>query len=151
MARLEESFRIHAPAETVWTVINDVEAWPEWTPSVKALSLAGTNVLGPGAEATIHLRGGSRATWRVTEYEPPRQFTWEATVMPGVKIIAGHRAEPDGDGARGTLWTETAGPLSPVFGWLLMRMGAQNVRDEAAGLKARSEAMTRGEQYVLGA
>ena len=150
MARMERTFHVEAAPDVVWDVIRDVERWPEWTPSIRSLELIGGGQLGPDASAKIGLRGAGTSVWRVTAYDPAaRQFVWEASVLPGVRVSGGHRAEADSDGTRATLWTETLGPLSTVLGLVLMRMGARNVRDEEAGLKARSESMARSEAYRI--
>lgn len=36
---MEQKFTVEigAPAERVWRILSDVEAWPSWTPTVKAV------------------------------------------------------------------------------------------------------------------
>src|SRR5437868_3997018 len=75
---------IEAPPERVWTVMTDVERWPEWTQSVSKVELVRPGPLATGVEARIaQPRLGTR-TWRVTAVEAGRGFTWETT-GPGTR------------------------------------------------------------------
>lgn len=135
MAALERTVIIAAPSDLVWRVVADVERWPEWTPSVRSLELDG-EALAPGSRARIGLRGSLVATtWRVTEFVPPRSFTWESSILPGVTAIATHVVVPAADATQVTLGVDYRGPLAGIVGTLLGATSRRNVEDEAAGLK----------------
>ena len=135
MPSLERTVLIAAPSGLVWDVVADVERWPEWTPSVRSLDLEG-EALGPESRARIGLRGSLVATaWRVTEFVPPRSFTWESAIVPGVTAVATHVVVPAADATQVTLGVEYRGPLAAIVGALLGATTRRNVEDEAAGLK----------------
>ena len=131
---------IDAGLERVWTVLTDVERWPEWTRSMQKIV-----VLGDGRE----LQAGSRArvkqprlpamVWEVTVFEPPQTFVWQ-TKSGGVALVAVHRLKV---GDRGTVVVDLAihqsGPLAPLVARLTSRLTRRHLRMEADGLKLRSE------------
>ncbi len=105
---------IFAPPSLVWSVLTNVEHWPEWTPSVSHLKLLTPGLLRPGSRARIHQPKLPPATWRVTELTPGRSFTW-VSVAPGVRVTARHSADATATGCRVTLSISYGG----MFGaWL---------------------------------
>jgi uncharacterized membrane protein len=118
---IERSIDIDAPREKVWTVMTDVERWPEWTASVTSVALLD-------------------AVWTVTACEPEHYFAWQ-TGAPGVRTVAGHRVEATGsNGTRVTLSLSWRGPLAPLIGLLYGKQSRHYVGMEAQGLKQRCEA-----------
>ena len=49
----EEQITIDAPAAAVWAVLVDVERWPRWTASVRAVSLLGPAPLQVGSKVRV--------------------------------------------------------------------------------------------------
>ena len=49
----ETSIAIDAPPEQVWTVLTDVERWPEWMASMTSVTLIGGAGLAVGSKARI--------------------------------------------------------------------------------------------------
>jgi hypothetical protein len=116
----------------------DVERWPEFPPQFHTIALRdGPLAVGKGARVTPN--GFWAAVWTVTEYSPGRPFTWEADMLPGLHLIAGHVVEPDGAGARVTLSLESSGPTAPLLMPVLGRIFKRNVRQEGEGMKAYCE------------
>lgn len=130
---------IDAPAPTVWAVVADVESWPEWTPTMREVTLRGGGPLGPGAVADIRQPRLPRAVWTVTEYEAGVRFAWAAG-GPGMRTVGDHRVEPlDPGRCRVTLSVTTTGPLARPFWLVLGRLTERYVATEAASLKADVE------------
>ena len=140
---LERKVHINAAPDAVWRVLADVERWPEWTPSVKAIRRLDPGDFGPGSRAEIDLRGVRKATWQVTAFEPGRSFIWEAPFGPGLVVEGGHTVEPSAAGSDVTLWIDTRGALGVLLRPLVGAMSRANVEREAAGLKARCESSER--------
>jgi uncharacterized membrane protein len=136
---IEETFDIAAPAAMVWSVISDVERWPTWTDSIDEVRITSAGPLAVGSTATVKQPGMPLATWTVTEWEPGRSFTWEAT-GPGIRTSGIHTVAPTGDGtSRATLAIHQTGPLDGVLRLLFGRRFRAFVAMEAAGLTRRSE------------
>lgn len=130
---------IKAPPGRVWAVMTDVERWPEWTESMKSIERLDSGDFGVGSKAKLKIRRSPNAsTWTVTELTPNRSFTWE-TNSGGVKGVASHGIEPDGNGSKVTLTVDLSGPVATLFGWMIGGPSRQNVEMEAEGLKRSVE------------
>lgn len=138
MARWERSIEINANPARVWQIMSDVGKWPEWTPSIE--SVAGPE--GPmsvGSEATVKAKGTPKATWRVTEWNAGRNFTWVTSVR-GAKTVGEHVIEPNGEGrSRVTLAIEVKGFMATLFKPMIAKGIISNLEMESAGLKRRAE------------
>lgn len=138
----ETSREIAAPAHVVWTVIADVEKWPEWTPSIRDVRRAEDGQLSIGSRAKVRQPKLLPLTWTVTELEPEKGFTWSAR-SPGVRITARHYVVPTAAGSRATLSVAYDGPLASLVARLTAKVNAEYLGLEADGLKRRSEAIGR--------
>ena len=127
----------HAPADRLWSVMSEVRHWPEWLPTVDAVTpLEPGRPDEVGARYTVEQPGMPRAVWAITAIEPGRSFTWES-VSPGIRSVGTHELRPGPDGTTtivlGIAWS---GVLAPVVRLLLGRKGRDYVTREAAALDA---------------
>lgn len=136
---IRRTIRIEAPAERSWSVISDIERWPEWTPSVKRVQRHDEGPLRVGTSATLDLRGGTTSRWTVSDVAEGRSFTWSARIGPAMRFTADHIVEPEGAGCRLTLVLTPSGALGTVMAPLLLAMSRRNVDAEARGAAARAE------------
>jgi len=137
---IERSVDINAPPERVWAVMADVERWPEWTESMKSVERLDSGEFGVGSKAKLHIRRSPNANvWTVTELTPNRSFSWE-TNSGGVKGVATHVIEQDGNGSKVTLTVDLSGIVSTLFGPMIAGQSRKNVEMEAEGLKRWCEA-----------
>jgi carbon monoxide dehydrogenase subunit G len=143
MAAYERTIQIDAPPSAVWTVIADVERWPEWTPSILSVVRNEPGPFGLASTARVKPKGFPESVMRVTEFSSERSFTWEGTGGPGLRVAANHVIEPAAGGSRVTLSITPAGPAAPFVGWLVARMSKRNVDTEARSLKRRVEQLAR--------
>ena len=136
---IERTVSINASPERVWSVMMDVERWPEWTESMKSVERLDSGEFGVGSKAKLKIRRSPNANvWTVTELTPNRSFTWE-TNSGGVKGVATHVIEPDGNGSKVTLIVGLSGIVATLFGPMIAGPSRQNVEMEAEGLKRRAE------------
>ena len=140
----EQKQEVAAGADAVWRVIQDVERWPEWTPTMRSVKWTNTNSapLAVGSEARVHQPGLAPATWRVTAVEPGRSFVWESTVL-GVTTVAEHEVLPAGSGSTLVLRLRQRGALAGVVGALYGRKTRRYLSQEANGLGLAAEAASR--------
>jgi len=137
---ITDAVRINAPIERVWDVYADVEAWPEWTASVRSVELLDGRVLAMGARARIEQPRFPRVVWTVTALERGASWTWVAR-SPGARTTATHALQRIDDGT--TLVTqaiEQRGVVGTLVGVLARRLTRRYLAMEAAGLRQRVEA-----------
>jgi uncharacterized protein YndB with AHSA1/START domain len=128
---------IAAPPERVWSVMADVERWPEWTPTVTRIERLDQGPLAVGSRARIRQPKLPVAIWEVTELREGRGFTW-VTRSPGVRVVATHGVERVGQGTRATLSVEFSGLLGGLVARLTRGLNHRYLALEAQGLRERS-------------
>jgi len=139
MTPLSATIDIDAPVEHIWSVLLDIERWPEWNPTVTSLERLDAGPLTVGSRARVRQPKLRPAEWRVTELDADaRSFTW-ITRSPGVQVMGGHRVETTGDGSRVTLSIRFSGLLAPLVARLARSLTQQYITSEAKSLKRRSE------------
>ncbi len=138
--RYEVSVDIDATPDEVWTVLTDVESWPEWTASMTRVRRLDSGPFGVGSRARVKQPWLPPVVWRVIEFEPGRSFAWQAE-SPGGTTVGDHRlTENPAGGVTATIEIRQAGPLASLFGMLTSGLTRRYVDLEANGLKRRSEA-----------
>lgn len=132
------SIDIDAPVARTWAIMCDVERWPEWTASVRALTLL-DGELRVGARARIDQPRIPTTVWTVTALTEGRDFTWEAA-GPGTLTVGRHGIEPTGPGTcRATLSITQSGWVGSLVGRGYRSLTDRYLALEATGLKARAE------------
>ena len=127
---------IPATPALVWSVMVDVERWPEWTASVSRVALLPPPPLQLGSLVRIHQPRLPPAFWRVTEFRTGASFTW-ISVAPGVSVTARHMVEAIASGSRVTLSIHYEGVLGALLARWTRRLNERYLAMEANGLKAR--------------
>jgi|SRR5690348_2684997 len=138
MTRFHATIDIQAPPERVWTILRDIEHWPEWTPTVRRIRLLDPGPLAVGARALVHQPSLFPARWQITELEEGRSFTW-ITRSPGVLVAGRHFVEGAANGSRATLSLSFSGPLGSLVASLTRGLNKRYVALEAQGLKKQAE------------
>jgi hypothetical protein len=137
---LENQKHIDAPQSIVWSVTENIQRWPQWTPTVENVKRLDDEPFGVGSTALIKQPGLPEAEWRVTELTKGEGFTWEARIL-GIRTVATHELAPVGTGTRSILRIEMFGIAAALL-WPLIRASAQkSLEQENAGLKAECEAL----------
>ena len=132
------SIGINAPADRVYEVMADTERWPEWTPSVTSIKRLDSGPFVVGSRAVIRQPKFPPALWTVTAIDGRRSFTW-MNRAPGIRVIAQHSIDANGDRSRATLSLRYEGRLAGLLAWLTRHISHRYLAWEAHGLKARSE------------
>lgn len=91
MRQVWTSKEIEAPADAVWDVLVDLDAWPEWGPSVRSATVEG-GVLTAGARGTVRTAVGATLPFEVTTFEPGHRWAWRV----GGIDATDHRVDPLG-------------------------------------------------------
>jgi hypothetical protein len=150
-ARPAASVRIHAPLDTVWAVMIDVEAYAEWNPFVHHVECRAPQR--PGEPIVLHVRWRNGRTTvspeRITLVEPPYQDggTRRATLayayegLPSrLGLVRGTRYQRLSQVTGGVTVYDTveefSGPLVPLAGPARV---ADGFRRHAEALRMRAE------------
>lgn len=138
MTSFSKSVEIQAPPDRVWSVLRDVERWPEWTPTVTSVRPVDPGPFDVGTRVVIRQPKLGATKWRVTELHEGSGFTW-VSHSPGVHVTARHQIEPAPTGSRVTVSLKFAGPLAGVVTRFSRGLTERYLALEAEGLKARAE------------
>jgi hypothetical protein len=119
MKELRREVEIAAPAERVWSVLVDFDAYPDWNPFIR--SIQGACEVGAGLTVRIEPPGARGMTFKPTvlRVQPARELAWLGRVlMPGV-FDGEHRftiEQLDGGRSRLVQSERFRGLLVPLFG-----------------------------------
>jgi uncharacterized protein YndB with AHSA1/START domain len=132
------SVEIAAPPSLVWTILSDVELWPQWTPTVTGIRSLDPGPISIGSRLRILQPKLPPADWRMTAIVPGQSFTW-ITRGIGVQVTAHHTVGPTPCGSRVTLSIQFSGPFGRFVAWLTRDLNNRYLALESAGLKQFSE------------
>ncbi len=137
---IETSVEIDAKAADIWSVLADVERWPEWTESVREVQRLDIGDLTAGSKVRLKQPRLPAMVWQVTETEPPTSFSWSAS-RGGVTTTAGHWVRAGQDGTvTVTMSIDQHGPMARILGLFTSGLTRRYLDLEAQGLKRRCEA-----------
>jgi hypothetical protein len=123
----------------VWSVLLDVERWPEWTTSVSRVQRMDIGQLTLGSRTRIWQPKLMPAVWQVTSLDENRHiFAWTAHTF-GVKIIARHHVEAVGAHSRVTLSLHYSGMLGAIVARIYRDLTWDYIAREGNGLRTRCE------------
>lgn len=87
--------RLDAPADTVWQILTDLDAWPKWGLSVSRAQLNGA-AFELGATGTVWTPIGVPLPFVISELDQGRTWGWTVAGVPATR----HGVEPLDDGSR---------------------------------------------------
>jgi len=129
---------IEALPDHVWSVTQDIESWPTWTPTVTNVTRCDDGPFEVGCVTKIMQPGIPECEWRVTELTIGKGFTWETHVY-GILISATHEVVAHDSGTKSLLRLNVKGVLCTLL-WPIIRLSAKrNLEIENSALKARCE------------
>jgi hypothetical protein len=128
---IQATARSAATPDRLWSLASDVERWGDRLPTVDSVRPLGQGPTGVGSKFEVRQPGLPKAVWRVTDWQPQaRSFTWVST-SPGIRSMAVHTVQDDGDGSRLDLSLAWSGPLARILELLIGRKARGMVETEA--------------------
>lgn len=85
---------IAAPPAAVWSLLVDLDAWPQWGPSVQRAELTKPGPLKLGSEGRVWTPFGVALPFTITEFDDHRRWAWRVAGVPATK----HGIEPSEGG-----------------------------------------------------
>lgn len=129
---------IEAQPDEVWAVTEDVERWPEWTPTITSAIRLDDGPFRIGSTVKIKQPLQPVSEWIVTEFVPEERFAWE-TKRRGLQMRASHEVNMDGPGTMNTLRVEASGVIATLLSPILRTLIRRALLEENRGLKALCE------------
>jgi uncharacterized membrane protein len=137
--RFEKSIEIDAPAQRVWDVLSDIEAWPQRIETVESAELLTPAPITTGSRVRLKQPKLPEGTWDVTVWDAPSFFEWTQKTS-GTTSVAGHRVEALGAGrARLTLTLDMRGFLIPIVALFYKDLTNRYMTLEAEGMRRAAE------------
>ena len=135
--RFESNIDINAPTEKVWTLIDKLEEWPQWMPSIKKIERVSKGALTVGSQLSVTVKVSGltiKLLMTIIKFVPERTVVMQGKAL-GTSLTRFYILEPIDGKTRVTIGGDVSGALA----WLARR-GGQAVSDEIAqAVKTRIE------------
>ncbi len=135
--RFESSIDINAPAEKVWALVDKLEEWPQWMPSIKKIERLSKGPLTVGSQLSVTAKV-SRLTVKllmtITEFVPERNVVMQGKAL-GTNLTRFYTLEP----VNGKTKVTIGGDVSGALAWLARRGGQEVSAEIALAVKTRIE------------
>lgn len=135
--RFESSIYIDAPAERVWALVDKLEEWPQWMPSIKKIERVSQGPLAAGSQLSVTARVSwltVRLLMTIAEFVRERNVVLEGKAL-GTKLARFYTLEPVDGKTKLTIGGDVSGALA----WLVCRGGQKVSGEIALAVKARIE------------
>jgi uncharacterized membrane protein len=137
--RFESSIDINAPAEKVWALVDKLEEWPQWMPSIKKIERLSERPLTAGSQLSVTAEvSGLTVTllMTITEFIPQRSVVLEGKAL-GTNLTRFYTLEP----VNGKTKVTIGGDVSGALAWLARRGGQAVSAEIAQAVKKRVEGL----------
>jgi uncharacterized membrane protein len=135
--RFESSIDVKAPVEKVWALIDRLEEWPQWMPSIKKIERLSKEPLTVGSQLSVTAKvSGLTVTllMTITEFVTERTVIMRGKAL-GTSVTRFYTLEPLNSKTKVTIGGEVSGVLAWVARW-----GGQAISAEIAlAVKTRVE------------
>jgi len=135
--RFESSIDINAPVKKVWALIDRLEEWPQWMPSIKKIEKVSKGPLAVGSQLSVTAKVSGftvRLSMTIAKFVPEQNVILEGKVL-GTKLTRFYSLEPVNGKTRVTI----GGDVSGVLAWLARRGGQAISAEIARAVKTRIE------------
>jgi carbon monoxide dehydrogenase subunit G len=127
--RFSSSVEINAPVEKVWALVDRLEEWPQWMPSIKKIERVSEGPLTVGSQLSVTAKVNRLTVnllMTITEFVPERSVVMQGRAL-GTNLTRFYFLEP----VNGKTKVTIGGEVSGLLAWLARR-GGQAVSDEIA-------------------
>ncbi|HEV3079095.1 MAG TPA: SRPBCC family protein [Gemmataceae bacterium] len=125
VTKIQREFAVGVPSQRAWDQLARLEQWPSWAPHIKQVEVHPPGELGQQSSGVIHLTNGMKPVFRVTEFNPPRNWKWVGAFL-WLTVIYDHRFEVlDAEHTKLIFIIEAKGfgvsNLGRLFAWIYCR------------------------------
>ena len=135
--RFESSIDINAPAEKVWALIDKLEEWPQWMPSIKKIERLSKGPLAVGSQLSVTAKVSGLTVillMTIIEFVPERTVAMQGKAL-GTNLTRFYTLEP----VNGKTKVTIGGDVSGALAWLARRGGQAVSAEIAQAAKKRIE------------
>jgi carbon monoxide dehydrogenase subunit G len=135
--RFESSIDINAPTEKVWALIDRLEEWPQWMPSIKKIEKVSKGPLTAGSQLSVTAKVSGlmvKLLMTITKFVPERKVVLDGKAL-GTKLTRFYTLEP----VNGKTKVTIGGDISGALAWLARRGGQEVSAEIALAVKTRIE------------
>ena len=76
MKPLRREFTVNLSVEKAWQHLARVKQWPSWAKHIDQVEVQPPGELGPQSTGRLHLTNGLKPVFRMTEFNPHRNWKW---------------------------------------------------------------------------
>ena len=137
--RFESGIDINAPTEKVWTLIDKLEEWPQWMPSIKKIEIVSEGPLAVGSQLSVTAKVSGltvKLLMTIIEFVSERTVVLEGKAL-GTKLKRFYILEPIDGKTKVTIGGDVSGALA----WLACRGGQAVSAEIAQAVKTRIEGL----------
>ncbi len=135
---IEDEIEIDSRIDVVWAISVDIDAWPQWNPTIQTAKRLDSGAFQVGSQARLKQPAQTSTVWSVTECTQGSCFVWE-TDGRLLSMRAKHLLTPVDDGVLCVVSVQLLGPLARLFGPLLKYPIKSALRRENQALRAKCE------------
>ena len=131
------SVEIDAPAEKIWAVVDRLEEWPQWMPSIKRIERLSEAPFKVGSQLSVTAKVSKltiKLLMTITKFVPGRTVVLQGKAL-GTKLTRFYVLEPVDGKTKATV----GGEVSGILAWLARRGGQAISDDIAQAIKNRVE------------
>jgi len=134
--KFSASVEINSTPEKAWALLNNVEEWPKWIPSLKKIEKVSEGSLGVGSRVLVVARSliTVNLLMTITEFVPGRSVVMEGKVL-GVRMKRYYKMEP----MNGRASLTAGGEVSGLLAFLVRRGGQRLSKEIVQALKKKVE------------
>jgi carbon monoxide dehydrogenase subunit G len=136
--RFESSIEVNAPTRKVWALIDKLEEWPRWMPSIKKIERVSKGPLAVGSQLAVTAKVSGLTVallMTISEFVPERTVVMQGKAL-GTNLRRFYNLEPVNDRTKVII----GGDVSGVLAWLACRGGKKVSGEIAEAAKKKVEA-----------
>jgi len=137
--RFESSIDINAPAGKVWALIDKLEEWPQWMPSIKKIERLSKESLAAGSQLSVTAKVSGltvKLLMTIIEFVPERTVVMKGKAL-GTNLTRFYTLEP----VNGKTKVTIGGGVSGALAWLACRGGQKVSAEIAQAVKKKAEGL----------
>jgi hypothetical protein len=78
---VHRAFEVPVGVRTAWANLERLSEWPVWAPHIRSVEQEPPGPLTAETVGLIRLTNGISSRFRMTEFDPPRSWTWEGKFL----------------------------------------------------------------------